>query len=137
MKIYTEQITLQTTKPREIINVTANVKAAMEKSGFRDGMILVSSMHSNSAVIVTDDEPGLQQDILAWAEKLAPPSGDYQHQGRFESNTGAHLQGLLLHHQALVAFTEGRLDLGPWQFVEYVELDGQRPKRLLIKLMGE
>lgn len=137
MKIYNEQITLHTKKPREFINITPSVKAAMEKSGFSDGIILVSTLHSNSAVIVNDEKPGLLEDIEGWLDKLAPLRENYKHQGRFESNAGVHLQGLLLHHQALVAFTEHRLDLGPWQHVLYVELDGQRPKRILIKVMGE
>ncbi len=137
MKIYNEQITLHTEKLREFINITPSVKAAMEKSGFSDGIILVSTLHSNSAVIVNDEEPGLIEDIEAWLDKLAPLREDYKHMGRFESNAGVHLQGLLLHHQALVAFTAHRLDLGPWQHVLYAELDGQRPKRILVKVIGE
>lgn len=137
MKIYNEQITLQTENLREILNITPSIKAAMEKSGFRDGIILVSALHSNAAVILNDEEQGLQKDILAWAEKNAPAAGDYQHKGGFESAGGVHLQAILLNPQAVVPFTEGRLDLGPWQFVQYVELDGQRPKRVTIKVMGE
>lgn len=137
MKIYSEQITLQTKALREFINLTSQVKAAMEKSGFRDGVILVSSLHSNAAVIVSDDEPGLLEDLQEWLDKLAPVREDYKHQGRFESNAAVHLQGLLLHHQAIVAFSEGRLDLGPWQYILFADLDGQRPKRILVKVMGE
>jgi secondary thiamine-phosphate synthase enzyme len=137
MKIYNEQITLQSTKLREVFNITSRVKAAMEKSGFRDGIVLVSSLHSNSAVVVNDDEPGLLEDIDAWLSQLAPLRDDYKHQGRFESNAAVHLQSLLLHHQVIVPFTEGRLDLGPWQAVLFIELDGQRPKRILVKVMGE
>lgn len=137
MKIYNEQITLQSMKPREVFNITPQVKAAMEKSGFRDGIILVSSLHSNSAVIVNDDEPGFLEDLDVWLNQLAPIRDDYKHKSRFESNASVHFQSLLLHHQALVPFTDGRLDLGPWQFILYVELDGLRPKRTLIKVMGE
>jgi secondary thiamine-phosphate synthase enzyme len=137
MGIYNEQITLQTPKLREVVNITSQVKAAMEKSGFRDGMILVTSLHSNASVIVSDDEPGYLEDMDAWLSQMAPVREDYKHKGRFESNTGIHLQALLLHHQAVVGFTEGRLDLGPWQFVLFVELDGQRPKRIQVKVMGE
>ena len=137
MKIYNEQITVQSKMPREIINISTQVKAAMEKSGFRDGIVLVSSLHSNAAVIVNDEEPGFLEDLDSWLTQLAPDRGDYKHQGRFESNSSAHLQNLLLHHQVIVAFTEGRLDLGPWQFVLFVELDGLRPKRVLVKVMGE
>lgn len=137
MKIYTEQITLQTKKSREVINITSQVKAAMEKSGFRDGIILVSTLHSNAAIIVNDEEPGFLEDLDAWLDQLAPARDDYKHKGRFESNSSIHFQSLLLHHQEIVAFAEGRLDLGPWQFVLFVELDGLRPKRILIKVMGE
>ena len=137
MKIYTDVLTFQSAKKREFINITPQVKLALEKSGFRDGIILVSVTHSNAAIIVSDDEPGLLDDLQAWIEQLAPEREDYKHRGRFESNTGIHLQSLLLHHQVVVPFTEGRLDLGPWQFVLFAELDGQRPKRVVIKAMGE
>jgi secondary thiamine-phosphate synthase enzyme len=137
MKIYNEEITLQSQKPREIFNITTRIKAAMEKSGLREGIILVSSLHSNSAVIVNGDEPGFLADLEKWLTEVAPIRNDYSHQGRFESNTAVHLQSLLLHHQIIVSFTEGRLDLGPWQFVQFVELDGMRPKRILVKVMGE
>lgn len=137
MKVYNEEITLQSQKPREIFNVTTRVKAAMEKSGLREGIILVSSLHSNSAVIVNDDEPGFLADLEKWLTEVAPVRDNYKHQGRFESNTAVHLQSLLLHHQVIVSFTESRLDLGPWQFVQFVELDGMRPKRILVKVMGE
>jgi secondary thiamine-phosphate synthase enzyme len=137
MKIYTDVLTFQSAKKREFINITPQVKLALEKSAFRDGIILVSVTHSNAAIIVSDDEPGLLEDLQAWLERLAPEREDYKHRGRFESNTGIHLQSLLLHHQVVVPFTEGRLDLGPWQFVLFAELDGQRPKRVVIKAMGE
>ena len=137
MKIYNEQITLQSQKAREVFNITSQVKAAMEKSSFRDGIILVSSLHSNSAVIVNESEPGLLEDLDAWLNRLAPLTGAYKHQGRFESNSAIHFQSLLLHHQVIVAFNEARLDLGPWQSVLFVELDGLRPKRILVKVMGE
>jgi secondary thiamine-phosphate synthase enzyme len=137
MKIYTDVLTFQSAKKREFINITPQVKLALEKSAFRDGIILVSVTHSNAAIIVSDDEPGLLEDLQAWIEQLAPEREDYKHRGRFESNTGIHLQSLLLHHQVVVPFTEGRLDLGPWQFVLFAELDGQRPKRVVIKAMGE
>lgn len=137
MPIYNEEITLQSTKLREFFNITPNLKASVEKSGFSDGLIVVSSLHSNSAVFVNDDEPGLLQDLEAWLDQMAPASTDYKHQGRFESTSAVHLQALLLNHQAIVAFTGRRLDLGPWQFVIYADLDGQRPKRILVKVMGE
>ena len=97
MKTYSEQITVQSEKAREIFNITAQAKAAMEKSSFRDGIILVSSLHSNSAVVLNDDEPGFLQDLDKWLADLAPIRNDYKHQGRFQSNAGVHLQSLLLH----------------------------------------
>lgn len=109
----------------------------MEKSGFRDGIIAVTSLNSNSAVVVNGEEPGFLEDLDAWLNQLAPARDDYKHKGRFESNSSAHFQSLLLHHQVMVPFTEGRLDLGPWQFVLFVELDGQRPKRIAVKVIGE
>jgi secondary thiamine-phosphate synthase enzyme len=137
MKIYNEVITLQSKKPREVLDLTTQVKAAMEKSSFRDGILVVTALHSNSAVIVNDEEPGLLEDLDEWLSHLAPVHDDYKHKGRFESNAAIHLQALLLHHQVIVPFTEGRLDLGPWQFVLFVELDGLRPKRILVKVIGE
>ncbi|HWF37959.1 MAG TPA: secondary thiamine-phosphate synthase enzyme YjbQ [Candidatus Acidoferrales bacterium] len=137
MKIYTDAITLQSQKPRQIFNITTQVKAAMEKSGLRDGIILVSSLHPNSALIVNDNEPGLLQDLDKWLAEIAPQRDDYAHHGRFESNASVHFQSLLLSHQVVVPFTETRLDLGPGQFVQFVELDGLRPRRILVKVIGE
>lgn len=138
MVIYSETITLQTAAVRECISITAQVKAAMEKSGFHDGIIVVTSLHSNCAIIVSDEEPGLLEDMQDWIAKLAPTGSHYKHSDpHFESNAGIHLQSLLLHHQVIVPFTSGRVDLGPGQFVIFVELDGQRPKRVSLKVIGE
>ena len=136
MKIHSDYMTLQTKKAREFIDITPHVKSAMEKSGIRDGVILVSALHSNSAVFVNDDEPGLLDDVDEWLQKLAPRRDDYKHGPKAESNASVHLQNLLLHHQVLVPISDGRLELGPWQHVIYAELDGMRPKRILIKVMG-
>ena len=137
MRIHSEHMTVQTKEKREYLNITPSIKAAVEKSGIRDGIILISSLHSNSALFVNDEEPGLLQDITEWADRVAPFGPDYHHSARSESNAAAHLQSLLLHHQAFVALTDGKLELGPWQNVIYAELDGQRPKRILIKILGE
>jgi secondary thiamine-phosphate synthase enzyme len=137
MRIHSDYMTVQTKEKREFLNITPNIKAALEKSGIRDGIILVSSLHSNSALFINDDEPGLLQDISEWADRLAPLGPDYQHSARSESNAGAHLQNLLLHHQSIISVADGTLELGPWQNVIYAELDGQRPKRILIKILGE
>jgi len=137
MPVYNEQLTFQTKQSREFINITAQVKAAMEKSGFADGIIIVTALHSNSAIFVNDEESGLLEDLSSWLDQIAPVRDDYKHKGRFESNAAVHFQSLLLNHQAIVAFTEHRLDLGPWQFIMYAELDGLRPKRILLKVIGE
>ena len=137
MRIHSDYMTVQTTKKREFMDITPNVKDAAGKSGIRDGFILVSSLHSNAGVFVNDGEAGLLQDVEEWLNHLAPPRDDYHHGPRSESNASAHLQNLLLHHQALVSLTDGKLELGPWQQVIYAELDGQRPKRILIKVFGE
>lgn len=137
MKIYNEALTIQSQKPREIFNITTRVKAAMEKSGFRDGIILVSTLHSNSAVIVTDGDPGFLENLDKWLGDIAPVRDDYKHEGRGDSNAAIYFQSLLLHHQCIVSFGDGRLDLGSWQLVQFVELDGLRPKRIVVKVMGE
>lgn len=137
MRIQNDYLTVQTKEKREFMNITPNVRETAEKSGIRDGIILISSLHSNSGVLINDEEPGLLQDIDEWANRMAPHSGDYHHSQRSESNASAHLQTLLLNHQVIVSLVDGKLELGPWQQVIYAELDGQRPKRILIKVLGE
>lgn len=137
MRIHNDYMTVQTKEKREFLNITPNVKAAVEKSGIRDGIIFISSLHSNSALFVNDEEAGLLQDIREWSDRLAPLGSNYHHSARSESDAGAHLQSLLLNHQAFVSLADGKLELGPWQNVIYAELDGQRPKRILIKILGE
>lgn len=137
MKAYTEYHTFQTRKHREYINITEKVNAALKKSGIQEGMILVSAMHITAGVWVNDAEDGLLADIDEWLERLAPFRRDYQHHGTGETNGDSHLKSLLVHHQVIVPVTAGKLDLGPWQQVYYAEFDGQRPKRTIIKVMGE
>jgi secondary thiamine-phosphate synthase enzyme len=137
MKIYNEHITLQSTQTRQVFKITSQSKAAMEKSSFRERIILVSSLHSNSAVIVNDDEPCLLEDLDAWLNQIPPARDDFKHQGRLESSASIHFQSLLLHRQAIDAFTEARLVLGSWQPALFVELDGLRPKRILVQVMSE
>ena len=140
MRIHSEYITVQTEQKREFMNITPNVKSAMEKSGLRDGIILVAALHSNSGVFINDDEAGLLQDITEWLDHLAPFGDDYRHAAkgaRAESNAAAALQSILLNQQAMLSFTEGKLEMGPWQQVIYAELDGMRPKRIHIKVLGE
>lgn len=137
MKFHTEYLTFKTRRHREYINITREVEAALKKSGIREGMILVSAMHITASVYVNDAEEGLIQDIDEWLERLAPTGPNYRHHRTGETNGDAHLKNLLLHHQVIIPVTEGRLDFGPWQQVYYAEFDGQRPKRAIIKVMGE
>jgi secondary thiamine-phosphate synthase enzyme len=140
MRIYSEYITVHSEQKRDFMNITPNVKSAVEKSGMHNGIILVAALHANSAVFINDHEAGLLQDIGEWLNHLAPVRSDY-HYGtggaRTESNAAAHLQSLILNQQAMLSFTEGKLEMGPWQNVIYAELDGMRPKRIHIKVLGE
>ncbi len=137
MKIYNEQIALQSQKPREVFNITTRVKAAAEKSGTREGIAVVSSLHSNTAIIVSEDEPGLLEDLAEWLLEISPARENYKHSGRFDSAAHIHFQSLLLHHQVIVPISEGKLDLGTGQAVLFVELDGIRPRRIVVKIVGE
>ena len=137
MRSHTEYLTFKTPKHREYINITAQVEAALRKSGIREGMILVSAMHITAGVWVNDAEDGLLADIDDWLEKLAPFRRDYRHHDTGESNGDAHLKSLLVHHEVIVPVTAAKLDLGPWQQIYYAEFDGQRSKRVIIKVMGE
>jgi secondary thiamine-phosphate synthase enzyme len=137
MKFHTEYITVHTKTKRAYLRITSQVEAALEKSGIKDGMIMVSAMHITAGVYVNDDESGLIEDIDKWLEKLAPFNRDYQHHQTGEDNGDAHLKSLLVHHEVIVPVTKGRLDFGRWQQIFYAEFDGQRDKRILIKVMGE
>lgn len=137
MKTLTEYLWFDTQKKREYINITSDVEKIHRKSGITEGMILVSAMHITAGVYVNDAESGLIQDIDEWLEKLAPFNQDYRHHRTGEDNGDAHLKNLLVHHQVIIPVTNGKLDFGPWQQVYYAEFDGQRKKRVIIKVMGE
>ncbi len=137
MKFHTEYLWFNTQKHREYINITRDVEKALRKSGIQEGMILVSAMHITAGIYVNDAEAGLIQDIDEWLEKLAPFRPDYRHHRTGETNGDAHLKSLLIHHEVIIPVTNGKLDFGPWQQVYYAEFDGQRRKRVLIKVMGE
>ncbi len=137
MKFYTDYLWFNTSRRREFINITHEVKSALKKSGIQEGMILVSAMHITASVYVNDAESGLIQDIEDWLQKLAPDGMNYRHHGTGEVNGDAHLKNLLVGHQVIIPVTKGELDLGPWQQVYYAEFDGQRRKRVIIKAMGE
>lgn len=137
MRSHTEYHTFHTPKLRQFVRITDKVDAALRKSGIAEGMILVSAMHITAGVWVNDAEDGLLGDIDEWLEKLAPFKKDYAHHRTGETNGDAHLKSLLVHHQVIVPVTNSKLDLGPWQQIYYAEFDGQRNKRLIIKVMGE
>jgi secondary thiamine-phosphate synthase enzyme len=140
MKTHTDYLTFTTRKRQEIIDITEHVEAARARAGIREGMVLVSAMHISASVFVNDHEPGLWQDILQWLEERVAPwePERYRHNsGTGEDNAAAHLRSLTIGHEVIVPVTDGRLDFGPWQRVFYGEWDGQRPKRVVIKAMGE
>jgi secondary thiamine-phosphate synthase enzyme len=137
MKFHTEYLSFRTKRHREYINITPQVQSALGKSGIRDGMILVSAMHITAGVYVNDAEDGLIADIDEWLERLAPYRDDYRHHRTGETNGDSHLKSLIIHHEVIIPVTNGNLDFGPWQQVYYAEFDGQRAKRVIIKIMGE
>lgn len=137
MKFSTEYLTFNTKKRRELINITKEVERILISSGIKEGMALVSAMHITAGVFINDAESGLHRDIEEWLQKLAPEGPDYFHHRTGESNGDAHLKNLLVGHQVIVPVTKGTLDMGPWQQIFYAEFDGQRNKRLVIKIMGE
>ena len=137
MKTLTEYLWFETSQKRELVRLTDTVSALVKKSGIKEGMVLVSAMHITAGVFVNDDESGLHQDIWKGLEQLAPFKPDYRHHDTGEDNGDAHLKSMLVHHQVIVPVTKGALDLGPWQQVFYAEFDGQRRKRVIVKVMGE
>ena len=137
MKSLTEYLWFETTQKRELIRLTDTVEKLVKKSGIREGMALVSAMHITAGVFVNDDESGLHEDIWKWLEGLAPEGPDYRHHRTGEDNGHAHLKSILMHHEVIVPVTNGKLDLGPWQQVFYAEFDGQRRKRVIVKILGE
>jgi secondary thiamine-phosphate synthase enzyme len=137
MKTFTEYLWFSTKKQREYINITSQVEEILAKSGIKEGMILVSAMHITAGVYVNDAESGLIQDIDEWLETLAPFSPHYRHHRTGETNGDAHLKSMLVHHEVIVPVTNGLIDFGPWQQIYYAEFDGQRKKRLIVKVMGD
>ncbi len=137
MKSTTEYLWFNTKKHREFVRITDQVAGIVGKSGVKEGLCLVSAMHITASVYVNDAEDGLIADIEEWAEKLAPFRADYRHHRTGEDNGDAHLKRLLLGHQVLLPITAGKLDLGPWEQVYYAEFDGQRKKRVVVKVIGE
>jgi secondary thiamine-phosphate synthase enzyme len=137
MKSHTHYLWFQTKQRQEIIDITDAVAAEVKTSGVQEGLVLVSAMHISASVFVNDHESGLWQDILSWLETIAPwDPGRYRHNETGEDNAAAHLRSLTVGHEVIVPITDGRLDVGPWQRVFYGEWDGQRRKRVIIKVLG-
>jgi secondary thiamine-phosphate synthase enzyme len=137
MKSYTEYLWFNTKKRKEIVPIQQQVEAAVAKSGVKEGFCLVSAMHITASVFVNDFEPGLWEDIMEWVEQVAPEKPDYRHHMTGETNGDAHLKRLLLGHQVILPISGGKLDLGPWERIFYAEFDGQRKKRVIIKIIGD
>ena len=136
MPVHTDYLWFHTKKRREVVRITDEVGQVVRASGVREGLVLVSAMHITSAVYVNDWESGLIEDIQEWLEKLAPARPDYRHHQTGEDNADAHLKRTILGHQVVLPITAGALDLGPWEQVFYAEFDGQRRKRVVIKVLG-
>lgn len=137
MKVFTQYLTFNTKSQYEMVHITPQIDAIVRESGVDDGLCFVSPMHITAAVYVNDNEGGLIEDIGEWLQKLAPRGPDYKHHQTGEDNGDAHLKSLLLHHETTLPVTRGKLDLGPWQRIFYAEFDGQRPKRMIVKVMGK
>jgi secondary thiamine-phosphate synthase enzyme len=138
MKSIAKELWLNTKKSREFINITGEVESLLAESGIKEGLCLVNAMHITASVFINDDESGLHYDFEKWLEKLAPhePVGSYRH-NTGEVNADAHMKRQIMGREVVVAVTEGQLHLGPWEQIFYGEFDGQRRKRVLIKIIGE
>jgi secondary thiamine-phosphate synthase enzyme len=136
MKSFTRYLTFNTPERRGLVNITSELENHLDESGIKEGFLLVSAMHITAGIWVNDEEEGLKQDFMDWAEKLAPVA-DYRHHRTGEDNGDAHLKRTLVHHQAVLPVTDGKLDLGPWEQVFYAEFDGHRKKRVVVKIIGE
>lgn len=137
MKSYREELWFETRTRRDYINITPRVEAAIKKSGIREGFVLVNAMHITASVYINDDESGLLQDYDDFLERLAPQKALYRHNDTGEDNGDAHLKRQVMGREVVVALTEGKLDVGPWERIFYGEFDGRRRKRVLVKIIGE
>ena len=138
MKSFRQELTFRVPKRRGMLNITPQVAEALLASGIQEGLCLVNAMHITASVFINDDESGLHADFEKWLEHLAPekPHSQYRHNGA-EDNADAHLKRSLMGREVVVAVTKGQLDFGPWEQIFYGEFDGQRSKRVLIKILGE
>ena len=139
MKSHTEYLTLNIPARMALQNVTPQIEAIVGKSGVQEGLVLVNAMHITSSVFINDDEPGLHQDYMKWLEQLAPFDASptrYEHNRTGEENADAHMKRQIMGREVVVAITKGKLDFGPWEQILYAEFDGNRPKRVLVKVIG-
>lgn len=138
MKTYRKELWFNTPTRIAFINITKDVEEAIKESGVKEGLCLVNAMHITASVFINDDEKGLIEDFKVWLEKLAPhePISQYKHNLTGEDNASAHLKRTIMGREVVVAITNGKLDLGPWEQIFYGEFDGKRPKRVLIKIIG-
>jgi secondary thiamine-phosphate synthase enzyme len=137
MKSFTKYLYFNTKKRRDYIHITNEINDLVRQSKIQEGFCLVSAMHITASIYVNDNESGLINDIDEWLETLAPFGKDYEHHQTGEDNGDAHLKRMLLGHQVILPITQGELDLGPWEAVFYAEFDGQRKKRVVVKIIGE
>lgn len=138
MKSFRKELWFETSRRRELINITPNIIQCLHESKVKEGLLLVNAMHITSSVFINDDESGLHNDFEIWLEKLAPekPYDQYKHNG-YEDNADAHLKRTIMGREVVVAITAGKLDFGPWEQIFYGEFDGKRRKRVLVKIIGE
>ncbi len=140
MKSHTRYLTMNVPERMGFVSIHGEVEQAVTESGVREGLCLVNAMHITASVFINDDEPGLHRDYRVWLEQLAPfdPSPErYHHNRTGEDNADAHHKRQVMGREVVVAITDGKLDLGPWEHIFYGEFDGRRPKRVLIKVIGE
>jgi secondary thiamine-phosphate synthase enzyme len=140
MKSHTEHLTFNLPARMEFLNITPQVEAALAKSGIQEGLCLVNAMHITASVFINDDESGLHADYKKWLERLAPFDASpqtYAHNRTGEDNADAHMKRQVMGREVVVAVTKGKLDFGPWEQIFYGEFDGRRPKRVLVKIIGE
>jgi len=139
MKSFRKELWLNATARREFINITSQVEQCVAESEVMEGLALVDAMHNTASVFINDDEAGLLQDLDDWLESLAPrePTSHYRHNRTGEDNAEAHLKRLVIGREAVVAITEGQLDLGAFEQIFFADFDGGRPKRVLVKIVGE
>ena len=137
MKSYTEHLWFNTKKRIEFINITDKVEQAVKKSGIKEGFVLVNAMHITASVFINDEEQGLIEDYKEWLHKLVDVKKSYKHNLTGEDNAYAHLMRTIMGREVVVAITNSKLDFGPWEQIFYAEFDGQRKKRVMIKIIGE